>query len=187
MNRGFSLPEVLVSLAIGVVASVLLLSIMVENYGVFYKQSSRVDQGVGLNEVLAKIRQFIKEADSVAVSYIDGPTTYTSSSTELVLKLPSIDSGGNKIFNVFDHIVYFTDTDKLKLKVILGVGSTREIIDKVIAFNVDTVNFEYFDPTGTSVTPTSATKVKFTLTLKQKAGNSFETNTLTTEANLRNN
>lgn len=184
--KGFTLPEALITLAVSIIAGSLLISILIQNNGLFFQQTSRVEQGLGLNDALSKIRSDIKQAVAVADNYTDGSTTYTTDVDQLVLKIQALDSSGSVIFNVYDYIVYFLDNGNLKVKIFPGAGSSRSSDDKIIAFNVSTVNFEYFDINGVTTPAISAVRVKLTLTLTEKAGQADETNTLTTEARLRN-
>ncbi|TSC65369.1 MAG: Uncharacterized protein CEO21_428 [Microgenomates group bacterium Gr01-1014_80] len=186
--RGVTLVEVIIATTVTVIVGSLLLSILVNNTGLFYQQSSRLNQGLGLNDSMAKIRSAVKEANAVAGGYPIVSPVYTSGATALVLRLPAIDSSGNKIFNVFDYGVFTVSQNRLYFKVYPDTanGSIRETADQVLTNNVDSVNFEYFDSAGLAVTPASAVRVRVTLTLKQKAGKGYETNIATSEANLRN-
>mgnify|MGYP001593685870 CR=1 FL=1 len=69
MNRGFTLVEVIVAAAVLAVVGSLLFSILVNSTGFFYQQSSRSQQGLGINDSLVNIKGSIKEADSVSLNY----------------------------------------------------------------------------------------------------------------------
>lgn len=184
--KGITLPEVLITIAIAVVVGGLLINIMFQNTGLFYQQTSRVNQGVGINDSLSKIRASIKEARSVAAQYVDGSTTYTSSASQLVLSLPSVDSSGNVLANTYDYVVYYLDQDKLRFLLFPNVLSKRMLANQIISSSAESLLFQYFDSSGNQVSATSAVLVKVTLTLRQKAAYGFETNIATSEANLRN-
>ncbi|MBI4038190.1 hypothetical protein HY387_00855 [Candidatus Daviesbacteria bacterium] len=187
MSRGFTLVEVLTIMAVGTVVAVLLVSILVNNTGLFYQQSSRVSQGLGLNDSMENIREVIKGAQSVASGFPEAPPqSYTSSATTLVLKLPSIDASGFVLTDFFDYAVYTKETDKLRYQLLPNSQSSRKSADLILTNNVDSILFQYFASNGQEVLPTAAVKVSLSLTLKQKAGASFEVSTATTEANLRN-
>lgn len=187
-EEGFSLAEVIIASSVAVVVGALLLSIMVNSSGIFYQQSAKVNQGVGLNDSQAKLRGAVKEAKAIAATYTSGTTTYTSSGTQLVLQLPAIDSSGNQIFNVFDYEVFLITSGRFYFKVFPNTtgGSARKSADQILTSGIDSVKFDYFDKTGALVTPTAATKVRTTLTLKQKAGVGYQVSIATSEANLRN-
>lgn len=187
MKKGFSLPEVItVSLMIALVGG-LLLALMINNAGLFYQQSSKVSQGVGLNDSLAEIRSDIKQAIAIASQYpVSGSSQYTSSSTQLVLKFPGIDASGNIITNVFDYVVFFTENNKVKIKIFPDSLSQRKPQDRILSGNVSSLLFEYFDSTGQTTSPSSAVKVKITIKLQTNTGSIKENSVASSEAKLRN-
>ena len=187
MKKGFTLVELLIVVSLSVVISAVLVAILINNTELVYKENSRVSQGLDLNDALANIKTYIRQAQSVASSYPETPpVSYTSSSTQLVLKFVSLDANGEVVQATFDFVIYLKDQDKLKILVIPGSGSSRLPQDSILAKNVSEVLFDYFDSNGVPIAPNAAEKVKITLSLKQKAGSSIETNIATGEANLRN-
>lgn len=188
-EKGLTLLEVLVAMGIATIAGTLLIVIIVNSAGLFTEQSSKVQEGLNSNDTLATIRGDIKQANSVAVSYTSGSTTYTSGADQLVLKVSSIDSSDNIIDNTFDYFVLFQNQGASHLKIFPDVLSARKASDRVLSTNVDNLGFQYLNSANppVEVPPISASKVRVALSLKQKIGVNFTTNTSTTEANLRNN
>ncbi len=186
--RGFTLFELLIAMGIGIIASTLLLTIMVNSAGLFYTESSKLQEGLNSNDALARVRESIKQSNAVVASYTSGGTTYTSSATQIVLKAPSIDSSGNIISNTFDYTVFFLNQTKLRYKLFPDATSSRKSQDRIFSTSVDNLTLKYLNSQNppSEVTATAATKVRISLTLKQKAGQSYETNMATSEANLRN-
>lgn len=187
-EKGLTLIEVLVAMGIAAVAGILLLVIIVNSAGLFTEQSSKVQEGLNINDAVSTLRGDIKQANSVAVSYTEGSTTYTSSASQLVLKVSSIDTSGNIIDNIFDYFVLYLDQGSLHLKIFPDATSSRKTADRILSTSVDTLRFQYLNSANppVEVTPASATKVRAALTLKKRIGTNFETSTATTEANLRN-
>lgn len=188
-QSGLTLVEALITLAIGASVGGLLLVIIVNTGGLFYKQSSKVEQGLNINDALGKIRQSVKESSSVALSYPSGPSpTYTSGATQLVLKVPSVNSAGDIIADTFDYFVFFQDATFLRLKTFPDSQSSRKSQDQIFSTKVESLLFKYLDSQNPpqEVIPNLAVKIRVTLTLKQKAGATFEQNIATSEANLRN-
>ena len=188
-SKGFTLIEVLVVLGIITVVGTLLLVIIVNSTGLFLKQSSKIEQGRGLNDVLSSIRNNIKAAQSIASSYPEGPSPeYSSGANQLVLKLASIDSLGNIIPGEFDYFVFFQDQIKVRFKIFPNGLSSRVLLDQILLTNADSLEFSYYDLANPpqEVAPTSASKIKITLSLKQKSGQDYEQSIATSEANLRN-
>lgn len=188
--KGFSLIEAILAVVITSVVGTLLLVIIVNSAGLFYKESSKVGQGIGVNNALSQISQNIKNSTGVLASYTSGSEAYTSNSTQLVLKIPSVDTNNNIITNTFDYFVFFLDLDKLRFKSFpdTTAPSSRKPADQILSLNVKSLLIQYFNSANPpqEVAPTVATKIRITLTLRQKAGASFETHTATSEASLRN-
>ena len=187
-SRGLTLIELLVATGIAMVAGVLLLVIIVNSAGLFTKQSSKVAGGLNINDVLSSVRSNIKQSNAVAASYTSGSTTYTSGVNRLVLKVSSVDSSNNIIADTYDYFVFFTSLPYLYFKIFPDTLSSRKVLDQILSASVDSLVFKYFNSATPpeEVAPAIATKVRATLTLKQKIGINYETNTATSEANLRN-
>lgn len=187
-EKGLTLIEVLVAMGIAAIAGVLLLVIIVNSTGVFYKQSSKVQEGLNINDALAVALGTVKQASAVAVSYTDGSTVYTSGASQLVLKVSSIDPSGSMIPDKYDFFVFYADQKTLHLKVFPDSLSSRTSADRIFSTSVDDLSIQYFGTANppVEVTPASAKKIRINLKLKQKAGAGFETNSATAEASLRN-
>lgn len=187
-SRGLTVVEVLLAAGVGAVVSSLLLVIMINSAGLFYKESSKLQEGLNINDALARVRASIKESSSVVASYSFDSTTYTSSVTQIVLKIPSIDSSGNIIANTFDYTIFYLDQTKFRYKLIPNSQSSRKSQDQIFSTSVDNLTIKYLDSQNppSEVAPTSAKKIKLTLRLKQKNGPDIEQITATSEANLRN-
>ena len=169
--KGFTLIEVLVAMGIATVAGVLLLVIIVNSAGLFTDQSSKVSAGLGVNDAFSRIKASIKQASAISDQ---------SGSNQLVLKVSSLDSAGNIIKNTYDDFIFMADQKNLRFKIIPNPSSFRRNEDSILAGNVDSINFQYFNSVSppAQVLPASASKVRITLSVK--------TNTDTAEVNLRN-
>lgn len=188
---GLTLVEAIIATAIAAVVGILLPIIIINSTNLFYTQSSKVEQGLGINDALSKIRETIKESNSVAAAYPpQGAPTYNSNSGQIVLKIPALDSSGNAVSNAFDYFVFFLDGDKLRFKIFpdTSLPSSRKSQDQILSLNVTILNFQYYNSATppSEVSPTAAAKVKISLTLRKKSGLEVETNSATSEANLRN-
>lgn len=186
---GFTLVEVLISMSIAVIVSSLLVVIIVNSAGLFYKQSAKVGQGVGVNEALAKFRDSIKEANAIASGYPQTPPpAYTTSPEQVVLSVPSIDNLGNILSGVFDYYVFLKEEGKLKFKVFPDIQSFRKSSDQTLSINVKEVVFLYFDSQNPpqQVAPATAERIRMVVTLRQRSGADYEESMATSEASLRN-
>lgn len=187
-QSGLTLVEVLVAMGLAAVVGVLLLSVMINSTGLFYKESSKLQEGLNINDALGKIRESVNQSSGVVLSYANSGVTYTSGATQLVLKVPAIDSSGNIISDTFDYLVFFQDQTKLRYKLFPDASSSRKSQDRIFSTSVDSLTFKYLDSQNppNEVTSTSATKIRTILSLKQKNGLATELNTATAEASLRN-
>lgn len=188
-EKGVTLVEALITLAIAVVVGAMLLIIMVNSAGLFYQQEGKVEQGLSVNDALLNVKETVRGASNVVATYPEaGSPTYTSGNNQLVLKVAAEDLSGNQILGVSDYFVFFKDAGKLRFKTFPDTQSSRKAQDQIFTTKLDSLIFEYFDGQipPQSVQPNLAVKIKITMVLKQKAGRGFETNVATAEANLRN-
>ncbi len=179
-QSGMTLIEILVAMFISVIVGGLLLVIMTNSAGLFSNQSSKVEEGLDVNDALMIIRRDIKQAGSIAASYTNGPTTYTPGATQLVLKIPSVDNNGDIIPETYDYFIYFQNNKFLSYKVFPDLLSQRKSVDRILSTDIKTIIFQYFDKNipPNEVTPISAINIKATLVLDQTVA--------TSEASLRN-
>lgn len=187
-NIGLTLIEILVAMGIASIAGVLLLVIIVNSMGIFSQQSSKVSEGLNMNDAFSKMRGVIKQSSMVAQQYTEGSTTYTSGVNQLVLKIPSIDSSNNIIDLTFDYLIFYLDQNYLHLKTLPYSLSSRKSGDQILSTNVDSLVFKYLNSANppAEVIPIDATKIRITIQLKQKINLGFETAIATSEANLLN-
>lgn len=189
VQKGLTLMEILISLGIASIVGILLLVIITNSAGIFYKQASKVESGLNINDAMTAFKENIKQSSAVVDAYTDSSVTYTSGSTELILKISSIDSSNNIISDTYDYFVYYLDQKKLRLKTFPNASSVRKNQDRIFSTAAESLLFEYLNSASppTAVLPTSAFKIRITLTLKQKSGAEYDLQTLTSEVNLRNN
>lgn len=178
-QAGLTLVEVLVGTLMTVLVGGLLLAMMVNTTNIFHKESAKVSSGLNANDATSEIRKSVKIASAVDP---------TSTPTKLVLKVSSLDSSGNMIFNVFDSFVLYKDETNFRFKILPDIASSRQDQDRIFATEVDSLIFQYYDLANppNEVSPQNALKVRATLTLKARMGADYETTMATTEAVLRN-
>ena len=188
-QRGMTLFEILVGVTISAIAGVLLLLILVSNNGLFVSQTSKIAQGLGLNDATTLISDDLRFAASIINSFTYQGQTYLSGATTLILKVPSVDSSGNIIDQEFDTFIYALETSNpaiFRRLVVPSESSSRLATNRVVMTDVSTISFVYLDNSGAPVSPTNATKINFSLTFK-KSPFSTTANTAAGEVRLRNN
>lgn len=188
IQKGLTLIEIIIALGISTIAGVLLLVIIVNSTGLFYKESSKLREGLNINDSLSKVSESIRQASSVAASYTSGSQTYTSGATQLVLRLPSQDLSGNIISNTYDYYVFLSDQKYFRFKIFPDAISSKKAQDQILSVSLDSLKFQYFNSAmpPSEISPAAASKVRITLALKEKSGSKYETAIATSEADLRN-
>lgn len=187
-DSGFTMIEILVSMGIAVVTGALLLVIIVNSAGLYSTQSSKVQEGLNINDALLEIRGSVKQASAIIAQYTNGQTTYTTGPDELVLEVASLNSSGNILSDTYDFYVFYLDQNYLRFRIFPDPASSRIASNKILSNLVDTLSFQYFNSAvpPVEVNPVDATKVRISLKLKQRTGKNFEVSVATSEANLRN-
>lgn len=189
-NKGFTLVEVLITLTISMVIGVLLLSVFYQNSGLYSKQSTKISQGLSISRAAREISDTIKSSAAVVNVNPIGSTSYTTSSSSLVLSTPSVNAQGGVISNVFDYVVIARDISSTKILrkyVFVDPASSRKEENKVLSTNLNDIIFLFFDDSGNVVSPTAASKINFSILLDEKAGNSNQQSSASGQINLRNN
>lgn len=161
-----SIIELLVVMAISSVVLISLLYLFSAGQKYFVNQDAKADAIEDSRYPIAWIARDIKEA----VEVVPGPVSvnghsYSTSANCLVLKVPSIDSGGLiiDIENHFDTIVYARDAaspNRLE-RIIDGKDgvSARTDRSRVVADNVSSLALVFYDPDGAEVVSYSESAV----------------------------
>lgn len=187
--EGFTLIELLVIVAIGSFLVLAMLSLYVSGQRYFMTGSARIDVLRDNRQVLNWVSQDIKEGIQVLPSW----DVYTTSSTCLVLQVPSLDSNGLiiDIDNEFDHIVYGLNSEfPNRLERIIDAKdgvSSRADSARVITTRVNSFQLSSEGVDLSSVTDFSqVSRIEVTLiTAKNLLGRTFQ-ETLRTGVKLRN-
>lgn len=187
--RGFTLIEIIISLAVVSVSGILLMAIVLNSTNVALTQSLKVEQGVDINNALSQIKTLVKQSSGVLAYYPSSEApVYTSSSSQLILNLPSIDSSGGGIPGFFDVFIFYQNGSQLKMQSFPALQSNRKSSDQILSNKIDLVSFKFFDDSNPplEVSPSIASKIRITISLKQKNGLKLETSIATGESNIRN-
>jgi len=187
--KGFSLVELLVIVAIGSFLVLAMLSLYVAGQRYFMNGSARSDVLRDNRQVLNWVSQDVKEGIQVLPSW----DVYTTSSSCLVLQVPSLDSNGLiiDIDNEFDHIVYRLNSEyPNRLERIIDANdglSSREDSTRVIATRANSFQLRSEGVDLSAVSDFSqVSSVEVTLiTTKNLLGRTFQ-ETLRTGVKLRN-
>lgn len=188
-EKAFTLIELLVVMGIGSVIGIMLISFLVQQNGIFYQQNSKLNQGVSLNNVMSEINDSIRLASGVATSYVNGTTTYSSSTNTLVLSYLSIDQNGDPIENTYDYLIITKDsTTGLVRKLFFPNNSSfRKSQNKVLLTKASLLSFSYLNKNNLIVSPTAAAKVNVVVNLNDQIGlNKTQSSSASATVSLRN-
>ncbi len=112
------------------------------NMAVMYEQTS-VESSDSANAILHGIESLALPADAVLQTHVFSDGTATSSSTTLVLEIPSIDGSGNVITNTYDYAEFYVIGANAYLHLEANVLSSRVSGTKLLGSDVNTIIFTY--------------------------------------------
>ena len=145
-NRGITLIETMIGLAISALLVVILSYCLVivlrlnEAQKTISALTSSTDRGI------YRISSNIQQSSQILADAIISGTTYTTSSTVLVLKIPTVNSAGQIISGSYDTVVYRrnpSDLSELQEITDAETGSTRFDGTHIIARFVTNLLFRY--------------------------------------------
>ncbi len=141
--HAFTLIETIVVIALSV-SIMITFGLLIYNFNtaVTYGQAS-VQSSDSANTILRGIELLTLPADAVLQTheFLDG--TATSSSTTLVLEIPSIDSSGNVIVNAYDYAKFYVIGTNAYLHLEANVLSSRISGTKQLGSDVNALTFIY--------------------------------------------
>ncbi len=155
VRRGFTLIETVIVLAISVLMFMALTFLIYTfNNTSAYEQTLSQSSG-SASAVVRDVESLTLPADAVLQTYAFSNATYTSSSTVLVLEIPSIDSSGNVIPNTYDYAaVYSVGTNAYRL-LQSNALSSRVSGTKLLSSTVSALTFSYNSADFASVSTTT--------------------------------
>lgn len=185
-STGFTLPEILVGLAIFGLISTLVAAVYFAQVRLFANQNTSIEIANQARIALDEIVNQARESQTVAASCCDGDTT---SETVLVLKIWPINEAGEPYQPspaAFDYIVYKqdeADITHLVKKIVADPASNRSSAIKTIATKLapNGLGFRYDnqDPSG-------ASGITVNITTQGYSGTKTQTITQSAKAVLRN-
>jgi type II secretory pathway pseudopilin PulG len=150
--NGFTLVETLIVLGIGILMMFALIQFFLSFNSTFSYMTKSIDVASDASRIMNEISSSIMTSKQVLSSYTFSGVNYQSSSTALVLELPSIDSSGTIIVSTYDHIAFYTTASSTYKLTAAAVTSSRKssLID--LSDQVQSLTFTYDNGTFSSVT-----------------------------------
>jgi hypothetical protein len=146
MHRGITLTETLVAVSILLVIGVALAQVTAVTLDMSSRQSRNYTLETNAALLLKTINDHFEHASGIELTRTFGATSYTSSSTTLILRIPSLDSSRNIITGVYDYIVFYRDPNNpthIKYTIEGGAGSIRVSETKTLTTNNTGLTFRY--------------------------------------------
>lgn len=169
-RRGISLVEVLVGIGILVIVFGLLLGMYVSHGRLFARTQASIALQDQMAALMPAIGSLAAVSDGVTASRTINSTAYTSSSTTLILSLPSIDAQAQPIAGSHDYAVFYRDpanAARLLLALAPAAGSVRKATTRQLSDSVKSCFFRYDGAAAVD----SASSVSVGITLTQTARN----------------
>lgn len=181
VKRGFTILELLISIAILSIISVIISTIAIRSGIIFEKQTGLVEVRLSNRFVLDEVATQVRAAKQVEGSFTGNGQNFTTGTTTLILKLPSVDSSGSTISGAFDRVVFYLDGARIFKKVFPDATSKRPKTTQILTATVKNLNFSY---NNVSIASASAVSVNLTTTKTLPSG--VQENSDKIEAVLRN-
>lgn len=155
MTRAFTLIETVIVIALSITMMIALgLLIFTFNKISSYEQASSASSG-SASAVMREIESLVVPAHAVLQTHTFSGSTRTSSSTALVLEVPSYDSSGNVIANTYDYAAFYvTGTNAYRL-LEANASSKRVSGTKQLSSTVSALTFTYSSSDFTKVSTTT--------------------------------
>lgn len=181
LERGVTLIELLIGLAVFAVLILFLSHFFVSYYDAFneLQSSNEVAKSTGL--FINAVSNAVRQADTIVSSKVVSGTTYTSDATTMVLELPSIDASSHVISGTYDYMVFYLNGSTIHWLIDANVSSSRKSGSQMIGSNISSLVFTYNDPSVTS-----ATKVDVAVTAQKEVKGRVFQNSLNQQVYLRN-
>lgn len=148
-QKAFTLLEVIISVGIFVLLSISMVDLIIGTDNLLRSQQVTIDVIGSASEAMSDIQTMATQATQVAASHSFSGTTYTTSTSTLVLQLPSITSTGSIVSGQYDYVTYYATGTSAYRIIDPGTGSVRPSGTKRLSDTVTAFTFTYgsSDPT----------------------------------------
>lgn len=149
---GFTLIEVLITVALSVILMLAIEKLYVVYGRVIISQKSSIEVALGGNKIMDAARAAGSQAKQVVAAHSFSGTSYDSSTTTAIFELPAVDASGAIIAGAYDYIgIHASGTVAYRL-VDAAPGSARVPAEKRLTSVLDALSFAYDSQSFPSVT-----------------------------------
>ena len=150
-SRGFTLVETFI-VAVFAALMMVTLGLLIYTFNKTSGYELAASQSSGsASAILREVEALSLPADAVLQSHTFTTGTYTSSSTALVLEIPSVDSSGAIVSNAYDYAVFYVSSTTLYRRLEANASSVRGTGTKQLSTTVNALTFTYNNADFTQV------------------------------------
>jgi prepilin-type N-terminal cleavage/methylation domain-containing protein len=189
--KGFGLIEVLVTIAILGIISVVFIQSYLNSQKTFDVQKSKSALQTETRNSLDQIAKWVKLSTSVVSTLTVDNKTYTTSSEIIILKVLSVDDDQDVIADTYDYIVFQPNSiysNQLDQMIYPDNNSSREQTSRTLDKNLSAIEFKYYNNSDAEITQNFEDTVSVNTAISSVEVIRETTNTVTfsTKAKLRN-
>lgn len=141
--KGFTLIETVIVIAFSAVM-MLALALLAYNFNKISVYNTTSSQSsVSANALMRELQALVPQADAVLATHTFTASTRTSSSTTLVLEIPSIDISGNVIASAYDYGAFYVIGTKAYRLLETNASSKRASGTKLLSSTISSLTFAY--------------------------------------------
>jgi len=149
--RAFSLIETVIVIALSAVI-MMVLGLLIYNFNKTSLYGQALTQSSGsASTIMREIESLTFPAHAVLQTHTFPSATYTSTSTSLVLEIPSVDSSGNVIANTYDYAVFYSVGTNAYRLLTANALSKRVSGTKQLSATLNALTFTYNNADFTKV------------------------------------
>lgn len=161
MKKGFTIIEIVITLAIFAIISIVIGSLYVSHSNLYRIEAAAADIKSQKIIFVKNFQETGKAANAIVASRQFEGVTYTSSSSTIIFKLPGIDINGDIINGIFDYSVFYKNGNNLYIETDTDALSLRKNITRKLSDISQTMIFRY-----NSANPADASYASVSLFLK---------------------
>ena len=155
-KHGFTLIETVIVIALSI-SVMTALTLLIYNFNKIsvYNETFAKSSG-SASAIMREIGSLIIPANAILQTHTFSNGTYISTSTSLVLEIPSIDSAGNTIANTYDYAAFYLVGTTMAYRILQPDAlSARASSTKQLSTTMSSLTFTYGDTDFTKVSTTT--------------------------------
>ncbi len=143
IQGGFSFIEMVIVIAVGTTMLIVLGALIFNFNKASIYQQTLVQSSGSANALLREIKSFTLPANAVLGTHTFSSTTHTSTTTSLVLRIPSINSSGSVLTNTYDYAAFYVVGTRAYRLLEANALSNRTSGTKLLSSTISALTFAY--------------------------------------------